>query len=96
MDISHLYQKTPCKDCPFKKKSLEGWLGADRMEEILSSRSFTCHKTDKGKQCAGHMLLKGQENEFVETAARCGISLGLTGRDTVFDTKEECIEHHAK
>ena len=39
------YMKSPCADCPFRKDSLKGWLGADRMEEILGQESFVCHKT---------------------------------------------------
>lgn len=92
--------KTPCKDCPFRKDSLQGWLGEDRMTEILASDSFVCHKTTGGalrdrKQCAGHMLIKGHENAFVRYAARKNEDLGLKGADLVFDTKQECIEHHA-
>lgn len=83
----------PCKDCPFKKDCLEGWLGSDRMKEILSSRSFVCHKK-KALQCAGHMILKGEENEFYQMAKLMGIDLGLSGRESIFDSKEECIAHH--
>ncbi len=86
--------KQPCKDCPFKKTSLKGWLGAERMEEILNSSSFVCHK-NTDLQCAGHMLIKGNENDFVRLAGRLGLDTGLNGRDQVFETKEACIEHHA-
>jgi len=85
--------KKPCKDCPFKKDALPGWLGRDRMIEILKASTFVCHKkTDL--QCAGHMLLKGDENDFVQLANRMGIELKLKGRETIFDTIEDCIEHH--
>ena len=67
--------KKPCKDCPFRKDTLKGWLGEDRMTEFLNADSFICHKTTGGtlrdrKQCAGHMLMKGHENAFVRHAAR--------------------------
>lgn len=89
----------PCSNCPFRKDTLKGWLGEDRMTEILNQSSFVCHKTlDKGdknrRQCAGHMLLMEQDNEFVELANRMNIDLGLNGRELIFDTKEECIKHH--
>jgi len=85
--------KKPCKDCPFRKDSLQGWLGKERMSEILSSTSFVCHKhTDS--QCAGHMLIKGDENEFVRLARRLNIDTGLRGKELVFPTEQACIDHH--
>lgn len=86
--------KKPCKDCPFRKDTLKGWLGAERMTEILQCDSFVCHKkTDL--QCAGHMLIKGDENAFVRLANTLGIELQLTGKELVFETTEECIKHHS-
>lgn len=71
--LSHI--KKPCLDCPFRKDTLQGWLGKDRMTEILAADSFVCHKkTDM--QCAGHMLLNAQDNAFVRLADRLGIQLG--------------------
>jgi hypothetical protein len=61
----------PCRDCPFRNDTLKEWLGAERMQEILGADSFVCHKkTDK--QCAGHMLIKGNDNLFVRVAGRMG------------------------
>lgn len=86
--------KKPCATCPFKKGTLKGWLGAERMTEILAADSFVCHKkTDM--QCAGHMLIKGKENVFVQLAKRLDVKLKLYGREQVFDTEQECISHHA-
>lgn len=92
--------KKPCKDCPFRKDSLKGWLGKDRMTEFLDADSFICHKTANRtlydrKQCAGHMLMKGHENAFVRHAARRNEDLGLKGAELVFDTKQACIDHHS-
>ncbi|SBW84500.1 hypothetical protein PVE_R2G0474 [Pseudomonas veronii 1YdBTEX2] len=85
--------KKPCRDCPFRKDTLQGWLGKDRAIEILDAESFVCHKkTDM--QCAGHMLINGQNNAFVRVADRLRIPLYLTGREQVFETKAACIEHH--
>ena len=47
--------KKPCKDCPFRKDSLQGWLVKERMAKILEQQSFVCHKKHD-LQCAGHML----------------------------------------
>ena len=86
--------KRPCSNCPFKKDTMKGWLGKDRMTDILKSPGFTCHKKSD-KQCAGHMLIKGQDNEFVALASRMGLDTQLKGRESVFETIPECIDHHA-
>lgn len=64
------------------------------MAEILESDAFVCHKkTDL--QCAGHMLIKGNENAFVRIAAAMGLELELSGRELVFQNQSDCIEHHS-
>ena len=89
------YMHTPCRDCPFRKDTLKGWLGERRMTEIVEASTFPCHKTiGNRKQCAGHMLLKGAENEFVAMAGIMKIELDLKGRELVFDNEQECINHH--
>jgi len=85
--------KKPCKDCPFRKDSLKGWLGKERMQNILMSESFVCHKKIE-LQCAGHMLIKNDENVFVQLANRLHLETGLTGHELVFNSKDECINHH--
>jgi len=85
--------KTPCRDCPFRKDAVKGWLGEARIAEILAADSFVCHKrTDM--QCAGHMLINGEDNAFVRLAASFGITLDLSGNEKVFRSKSMCIEHH--
>lgn len=87
--------KRPCSNCPMKKNSLRGWLGRSRMAEILAADSFTCHKTDAPRlQCAGHMLLLGNKNVFVRLAKIQRLKLNLSGRELLFDTVDECIDHH--
>lgn len=86
--------KQPCKDCPFRKDSQQGWLGSERMTEILSQKSFTCHKTNKELQCAGHLIIKKDENDFYKLAERMSLDLGLKGHELIFETEKECIEHH--
>lgn len=87
--------KTPCQDCPFRKDTLKGWLGAERMAEILAADSFVCHKKID-MQCAGHMLINGQNNAFVRLAARLRLPLNVGGADKVFASAAACIEHHKK
>lgn len=82
----------PCKDCPYRKDSLEGWLG-HRIEELLKAKSFVCHKNNN-LQCAGHMIINGIDNDYVRQARIMGIDLGLRGQELVFDNKQDCINHH--
>jgi hypothetical protein len=86
--------KKPCKECPFRKDTLKGWLGEERMTEILDFDSFVCHKKNH-LQCAGHMLINGQKNAFVRLADRLNIPLELSGQELIFHSGDECIEHHA-
>ena len=86
--------KQPCTDCPFRKDTLKGWLGRERMGEICEHDSFVCHK-NTGLQCAGHMLIKGNGNGFVRLAERLNMDTGLNGRELVFDNSIECINHHS-
>lgn len=83
----------PCKDCPFRKDIIKGWLGSKRMTEIVEAESFVCHKNHK-LQCAGHMLLLEDANVFYRTANIFRHPLKLEGRELVFDTIQEAIEHH--
>jgi len=95
----------PCSNCPFRVDTLKGWLGESRIKEILQADSFVCHKTtdirktkNSGKiaplQCAGHMIIKGDNNEFVRLAKRLGIETGLTGQELIFTSEQECINYH--
>lgn len=63
------------------------------MTEILATDSFVCHKKHD-MQCAGHMLVKGTDNAFVQLAARMGLPLHLSGAELVFKRQPDCIEHH--
>lgn len=68
MSIDKLpYVKAPCGNCPFRKDSRKGWLGEERAKEIAESDSFVCHKNTK-LQCAGHMVVCENNNEFVRMA----------------------------
>ena len=93
------HMKATCASCPFRKDAQESWLGEERATEISEATSFVCHKTIKGadkdrRQCAGHMILRGAKNEFVQTADALGIELELSGRGLVFDNENDFINHH--
>ncbi len=87
------HTRKPCIQCPFRKDTLEGWLGARRMTGILQDDSFICHKTDD-RQCAGHMLLKGDKSQYVQVMRRLYGTPDPAGKELIFDTEQECIEHH--
>jgi hypothetical protein len=53
--------------------SLKGWLGADRMSEILNSEIFYCHKTtsatlEKGKETSAFFKVNVNVELFVVKA----------------------------
>ena len=83
----------PCKNCPFRQDSLKGWLGKGRMEEIVAADTFVCH-ANTNQQCAGHMLLLKEGNAFYRLATRLNIHLELRGEDLIFNTEQDCIDHH--
>lgn len=92
------YQPRPCRDCPFRRDT-PFRLGQRRILEILGAGSFICHKTKDSEhrlQCAGHMGLMGDRNDFVRLADRLGIELRLGGRGEIFEDRAACVEHHSK
>lgn len=89
------YCKSPCKDCPFRKDSTSGWLGKDRIIDILNETSFVCHKNN-ALQCAGHMTIKGQDNEFNRKAKEMfGEKPPIKNQEKIFSSENELIEHHS-
>lgn len=86
-------RKSPCKDCPFRKDSLKGWLGKERMTGILKQSSFVCHK-NINLQCAGHMIIRKNANEFYRLAKSMNIPLKLKNENLIFNNEGDCIEHH--
>jgi len=94
------YKKAPCKDCPFRTDSLKGWLGENRMEEILDQESFVCHKTSNledhnKRQCVGHMTICKESNVFVRTAHLMNIPIEIRNTKVIFDNKQDLINHHS-
>lgn len=88
------HMKRPCKDCPFRKNSLKGWLGEARASEFARCSNFLCHK-DTDFQCAGHMIMRGQNNDFVRMASRLNANLDLKGESLIFERSQDFINHHS-
>lgn len=90
------YMGQPCCDCPFRKDCPKGWLGSKRMQNIIESTSFVCHKTKdkRRKQCAGHMLFHGSKNVFVSLANVLNVKLKIYGKNLIFENEKEAKAHH--
>ena len=60
-------KKKPCDDCPFRKKSLPGWLGPHTVDEFVAYVQFDypypCHKTlVEGRETVEDTELREGEN----------------------------------
>ncbi len=89
------HMKKPCKACPFRKDTTLHPLGKRMAVRICNATSFVCHNK-RTHQCAGHMLLRGSDNVYVNTAKKLDIDLSLSGRELVFNSMGECIKHHER
>lgn len=99
----------PCNDCPFRRKSVQGWLGASSPEEFMAQTMgdfpMPCHNTI--------MYIDGWEQRWAnnEEGKLCAGSLIFfsntlkvsrdrdrprlaTDRVNVFTNTQEFIEHH--
>ena len=95
--------QNPCKECPFKKNSLRGWLGgvsvADSIEIALSESDFHCHmtrETSKVKHCAGRMLFASKTAKKFRNQEMEEIRLSIlknNGVDEILNVTE-FKEHH--
>ncbi|GAB4042646.1 DUF6283 family protein [Spirosoma litoris] len=101
--------KKPCNNCPFRKDSLEGWLGEYRARQIAQSatsdNNFYCHKTlirdDEGDTqiginsqiCAGSVLLHQKEGR--PNCYYRFIDKEYSGSELIFDSANDFIEHHS-
>jgi hypothetical protein len=86
---------TPCSDCPWRRDSLNGWLGGASPEEWIqaahSDEVVPCH-TLKGAQCAGIAIYRAN-------TAKLPYPPNLTlpaDRKKVFSWRTEFLEHHSK
>lgn len=92
--------KTPCEDCPFRRKSIAGWPGGmtpgDYAALAHSDSVIKCHtKTLPSKeqmQCAGAAIYRKNVCKMARTP---NLSLPGNTKD-VFATVLEFLEHHTK
>jgi hypothetical protein len=86
---------SPCSDCPWTRKALNGWLGslsADEWVRIAHSDSVVdCH-TLRGAQCAGIAVYR---RNVAKMAYPPNLKLEAD-RVNVFANPMQFVEHHSK
>lgn len=84
---------TPCSDCPWRRDSLNGWLGGHTAEEFVdiarSDFPYPCH-TIKNQQCAGMAIYRRNTLK----APRPPAIMLEKDKETVFATPMEFTAHH--
>ncbi|MBS4016807.1 MAG: hypothetical protein KGZ68_01100 [Dechloromonas sp.] len=99
----------PCKECPFRRNSMPGWLGPWEPTDLLAAikvAPFPCHRTIKAdisfddprtakmELCAGAALFLNNKMEKSRCPETAAYQRGLATDDTVFATDAELLEHH--
>jgi hypothetical protein len=102
----HKQHNRPCGQCPWRRDSLEGWLGASEPGEFLaqsdSGLRMPCHSTvdyeaanwkaavKTAPQCAGHAIFLSNRCK----SAAPGVLKLPADKEAVFSWPHEFIEHH--
>jgi hypothetical protein len=88
--------KKPCHDCPWRRESIKGWLGAADPDDWLiiahSDEPVPCHAI-KGPQCAGLAIYRANMCKLPRDRAVLRLP---ADRETVFATPAEFLAHHAR
>lgn len=83
----------PCNDCPWRRDSLNGWLGGHSAEEFVriagSDIPYACH-TVMNQQCAGMAVYRRNTLKMPRPPAL----ILEKDKETVFATPTEFINHH--
>ena len=86
--------KAPCSDCPWRRKSLAGWLGSATREEWIGDAHgearIECH-TLIGAQCAGAAIYR---TNVCKTPKYPELLVLPADKVKVFATPMEFLEHH--
>lgn len=103
--------KMPCSACPFRRKSLAGWLGAATPEEFIESTmadaDMPCHKTVNYENEAWEKTLKTDSVHYCAGSIiflrnTCKLSMNKEktklppDHKLVFSNKMEFLEHHER
>lgn len=99
----------PCKECPFRRKSMPGWLGPWEPSEMLKAirvAPFPCHRTIKEEMsfddprtksmelCAGAALFLNNKPEKSRCVETAEYQAMLGKSDAVFASDSELVSHH--
>lgn len=89
MPTLRLHKRKPCKDCPMRKDA-SGAISQHLGINIITASSFTCHKTKdpNRRQCAGHLIMMREENEYYLNAKELNIDLKLRGKELIMNKKD--------
>ena len=98
----------PCRECPFRRKSAPGWLGASQPGEFLqladSAHRTPCHMhvdyesstwqrdAQAAPQCVGRSVFAANRCKRMEG----GLLKADPDRDAVFSRPHEFVAHHAR
>jgi hypothetical protein len=104
--------KKPCDECPFRRKSLRGWLGPWNVEELLFAlgrQVFPCHKTirsddtpvEEMTSCAGAAIFLNNKVEWSrhpinQRHQELVKDVPVEVRESVFANGDEFRAHHAE
>ena len=86
---------TPCGDCPWRRNSLNGWLGGYTKEEWItiahSDSTIDCHTCDK--QCAGIAIYRANVGKLPRDPQAIRLP---KDKENVFSSPMQFLEHHSK
>lgn len=90
---------SPCKECPWRRASMPGWLGEQYSPEEFraiahSDSRFPCHRTIGKKeelQCAGMAIYRAN---VIKRPRDPAILILPVDREKVFATPDEFVTHH--
>lgn len=101
--------KQPCKECPFKKSSSPGYLGAlnydpEAFLDQIEHQPNTCHLSVEGnigvntdtkvRHCVGHLQFLCNTFKLPRDREWAKLRNETGKNEDVFATKQEFIKHH--
>jgi hypothetical protein len=104
----HKQHDRPCRECPWRRESFPGWLGASEPGEFLAQSDaglrMPCHmavnyesanweqQAKTAPQCAGHAIFLSNRCKLPAP----GVLKLPADRETVFSRPHEFVAHHAR
>lgn len=88
--------KKPCHDCPWRRDSIKGWLGAGDPDDwiilVHSDEKIPCHAL-KGPQCAGAAIFRANMCKLPRDPEVLRLP---ADREAVFADNAEFTKHHMR